>query len=282
MILIDYSQACIAAIMVMNENPKKIDIDIIRHVVLNMIRSYKRKYGKDYGEMVICTDSKNNWRKQNFPLYKAKRNIDRTKSPYNWEMIFKSIAQIKSELREYFPFRVLEVEGAEADDIIAAICHAKAPTTDILIISSDTDFLQLQRYPRVKQFSPHANKYISTDNPSRFLKEHILTGDRADGVPNFLSPDDCLVTGQRQKPISQKKLALWLDSNPEDFCDNVMLARYNRNKELIDLWSIPLEVRNAVMIDYKTVPQPYDYKKLTEFFMEKDLVNLFDHIGEFK
>ena len=283
MILIDYSQACIAAIMVMNENPKKIDIDIVRHVVLNMIRSYKMKYGAEYGEVVICTDSKGNWRRDKFPLYKAKRKLNRDKGPYDWHMLFQAMGQIRTELKENFPFKVLEVEGAEADDIIATLCEIWAPTKKpMLIISSDTDFLQLQKYGNVRQFSPHANKYIQTDDPSRFLKEHILTGDRGDGVPNFLSPDDCFITGERQKPISQKKLALWLDSNPEDFCDTLMMARYQRNKELVDLSMIPFDVKNKIAHESSKSAQPYNNKSLTQYFMDMKLVNLFDHIGDFK
>ncbi len=282
MILIDYSQACIAAIMAMTENPRKVNIDIIRHVVLNMIRSYKMKYSADYGEIVICTDSKNNWRRERFPLYKAKRKIDRKKSPYDWDLIFKSINQIRTELVDYFPFKVIEIESAEADDIIATFVNKWAPMGQpILIISSDNDFFQLQKHPTVKQFSPLLNKYITTDDPARFLAEHILTGDRGDGVPNFLSPDDCFITGERQKPISQKKLSVWLDSKPEDFCDTVMLARYHRNKELIDLSMIPFDLQIAILKAYSAAVPNTSRKKLTDYFMEMKLANLFDVIGDY-
>lgn len=283
MILIDYSQACIAAIMAMTENPRKVNIDIIRHVVLNMIRSYKKKYGAEFGEVIICTDSKNNWRKKKFPLYKAKRKTDRAKSPYDWDLIFKSINQIRTELKDYFPYRVLEIEGAEADDIIAALVEIWAPASKpTVIISSDNDFLQLQKYKHVKQFSPILNKYITTDDPKRFLEEHILDGDRGDGVPNFLSPDDTFITGERQKPITKKKLEIWLESKPEDYCDNVMLSRYKRNKEMIDLTMIPAEIKSAILQEFEVaVPKNFNRKRLTEYFMEMKLANLFDVIGDF-
>lgn len=283
MIFIDYSQACIAAIMVMSENPRKINIDIIRHVILNMIRSYKKKYSAEFGEIIICTDGKNNWRKQKFPFYKAKRESDRAKSPYDWDLIFKSINQIRTELKEYFPYRILEVDAAEADDIIAVMVETWAPTNKPnIIISSDKDFLQLQKFKNVKQFSPLLNRYISTDNPKRFLEEHILSGDRGDGVPNFLSPDDIFIAGGRQKPITKKKLDVWLDSNSEDYCDNVMLSRYRRNKEMIDLSMVPTLIKGTILLEFESsVPKNFNRKRLTEYFIEMKLANLFDVIGDF-
>ena len=111
----------------------------------------------------------------------------------------------RDELKETFPYRVIRVERAEADDIIGALCHEHGVlgfmpgyAERILILSGDKDFSQLRKYANVEQYSPITKKWIRVNNPERYLREHIMRGDRGDGIPNFLSSDACLVNGERQ------------------------------------------------------------------------------------
>jgi len=214
MIIVDLNQIMISNLMVQinGRNAVELSEDLVRHMVLNSIRGINKKFRKDYGELVIASDGKHSWRKQIFPNYKANRKKNREKSGHDWETIFDVINRIKSELKEFMPYKLLELETAEADDVIAVFIrkiqrvvgpnHAKK----ILIVSGDKDFIQLHN-EYVKQYNPILNKYVGKDEtPSIYIREHILKGDRSDGVPNILSDDNVFVEGRRQRPLSKKKL----------------------------------------------------------------------------
>jgi hypothetical protein len=287
MILLDLNQVMISNLMMqLSVNNSELDENLIRHMVLNSIRMYKQKFSKDYGEMIICCDDKNYWRKDIFPYYKAHRKIDREKSPLDWNLIFKCLNKIRDELKETFPYKVIQVPKAEADDIIATLVRRYGvylnndDTKRLLILSGDKDFGQLQKYVNVDQFSPVTKKWIKVNDAARFLKEHIMRGDRGDGVPNFLSPDSSIITGEKQKAITTKKLEKWLDLNPEAFCDQEMLRNYNRNKLLVDLEQIPETISNEIndAFDEYDVPEK---SGLLNYFIKHRLKLLTEHIGEF-
>ena len=288
MILLDLNQVMISNLMVQigNNRNNEIEEDLVRHMVLNSIRLYKGKFGKQYGELVICCDDKNYWRKQIFPYYKAHRKTDREKSPLDWNKIFTVLNKIRDELKENFPYRVLQVETAEADDIIGTLCNRFGKTLKaegeepILILSGDKDFGQLQKYANVEQFSPITKKWIRINNPEAFLREHIMKGDRGDGIPNFLSADNVIVVGQRQKPLLSKKLDTWISLNPVDFCNEMMLRNYKRNESLVNLDMIPSEIQEQINNQYDTYQIP-ERKGLLNYFIKKRLKNLMEHIGEF-
>ena len=207
MILVDYNQVLISSLMAQpNLHKEGIDKDLIRHMVLNSIRMYRNKFYNRFGEVVVCCDNRNYWRKIKFPQYKAHRKKLRETSSHDWNAIFECLNSMKAELKKYFPYKVLEVCTAEADDVIGTICEKLNDGSAILILSGDKDFMQLQRYAGVEQYSPILKRYLRCDNPERFLKEHIMRGDKGDGVPNFLSADDTFVTDSRQTPLSKKKI----------------------------------------------------------------------------
>ena len=287
MILLDYNQICISNLMVhMNKNAI-LDEDLVRHMVLNSIRLYKKRFGDKYGEVVICCDDKNYWRKDIFPYYKAHRKGDREKSPYDWNMIFECLNKIRDELKETFPYRVIRVERAEADDIIGTLCHEHGVlgfmpgyAERILILSGDKDFSQLQKYANVEQYSPVTKKWIRVNNPERYLREHIMRGDRGDGIPNFLSNDACLVNGERQKPLSTRKLNDWVVSDVDDFCNDMMKRNYNRNEMLVNLDLVPQHIQDDVKEQYDKYEVP-EKRGLLNYFIKNKLKLLTEHIGEF-
>ena len=286
MILVDYSQIAIANIM--QSARQGVNEDMVRHMILNTLRMYRNKFSDEYGELVLCCDNSNNWRKKIFEHYKAPRKVQREKSDFDWNNLFTILNNIRRELNETFPYKMVYIDHAEADDIIATLVINREEKLNgvvseqepILILSSDKDFVQLQRFENVKQYSPLKKKFLNTDNPETFLREHILKGDSSDGIPNFLSADDTFVTEKRQKPLSKKKLSVWCELDPENFCEGEMLRNYKRNEMLIDLTYIPENLQEQIMASYQS--QPINGRsKLFNYFVKHKLKNLMENISEF-
>ena len=283
MIIMDLSQVMISNLMIQLGNHTNADIeeDLLRHMVLNSVRAYNVKFKNEFGEMIIACDAGNNWRRQIFPYYKANRRKNREKSEINWTSVFETLNKVRDELKDYFPYRVLRVDGAEADDIIGTLAQTYGNTNEkILILSGDKDFVQLQAFMNVQQFDPVQKKWRKTNDVDRFMKEHIIRGDAGDGVPNFLSADDTFVVGARQKPISQKKLDQWLDTDPKEFCDENMLRGYLRNQQLVDLNFIPPDIKKEVLVQYEQQAGK-GRDKLFNYFIERRLKLLLESINEF-
>jgi 5'-3' exonuclease len=286
MILVDMNQVTISNLMMQigSKQQNEVDEDLVRHMVLNSIRMYRSRFQGEYGELVLCYDSKKYWRRDYFPNYKSNRKKDRANSGLDWNSIFETLNNIRDEIKTHFPYKVLEVEGAEADDCIAAVVQhiAVTPTEfeKVLILSGDKDFIQLQKHNFVKQYSPVLKKFVKDINPDIYIREHVLKGDRSDGVPNFLSSDDTFVNELRQKPLTKKKLAVWIDLAPEDFCTEDMLRNYQRNRTLIDLEYIPSDLKERILEDYRKPPKG-ERSKLLNYFINKRLKNLMNDIGDF-
>ena len=294
MIIIDYSQTIISNLMaeIGGRTDVDIDINLLRHMVVNNIRAHKQKFGREYGEVVIACDSRKYWRKEVFPYYKANRKKAREESGFNWPLIFDSINIIKEELRTFFPYKVIEVEGAEADDIIASLVYwsLKNDLKDdsmfdpeprkLLIISGDHDFNQLQKYKHVKQYSPVQKKFITPEStPENYVIEHIIKGDKGDGVPNVLSSDDCIVKGERQKKIMSAKLEQWIkepDTMPKD---ETFVRNYHRNQQLVDLSFIPEKIQNSIINTFTEQPTK-DKSQLLNFFINNKMKQMIEHIEE--
>ena len=280
MILIDMNQIAVANLMMnlkMNKS-KTIDENMVRHMILNSIRMYRMEHHNEYGEVVLTWDSKHSWRRDYFPEYKASRRKGREESDLDWDDIFATLNKIRNEIKENFPYKYLEVFGAEADDIIGFLCEENK-NEKIMIISGDKDFIQLQKYPNVTQWSPITKKQVNGFDPTIYLKEHILKGDTSDGVPNILSPDNTFVDGLRQRPLSRKKIQSWLLGGGSDWNDEVK-RNFQRNSTLIDLSRTPEELKNQIRLEYNNAPHG-DRSKLLNYFMQNKLKELTENIGEF-
>ena len=279
MILIDLSQIMVASTMMsMGKDQSEVDVSMVRHMVLNSLRMYRSKYHKEYGELILCCDGRHSWRRDHFPQYKAARKTNRDADSRDWTQIFGCLDTIKSELKEFFPYKYIEIDESEADDIIGVL--ARIATEKVMIISGDKDFIQLQVRDNVDQYSPITKKIVYNANPAKYLKEHILRGDSSDGVPNFLSADNCIVDKIRQTPITKKKIELWIDQDPEDFCNEEQLRNYHRNMKLIDLQYTPSNIADQVGKQFNEVPKG-KRSGLLNFFIERKLNNLIQDIGEF-
>lgn len=286
MLILDLNQVMISNLMVSLNREPDVNEDLVRHMILNSIRMYRQKFVAEYGELIIACDDKNYWRKDIFPYYKAHRKEDRSKSTHDWNKIFECLNKIRDELKQYFPYKTIQVERAEADDIIGVLTRKfgvylnNKSTEKVLILSGDKDFGQLQKYLNVDQYSPVLKKWIRIQDPHRFLREHIMKGDRGDGIPNFLSEDSTIISKKRQKPLASKKLDSWVDLEPEKFCDDQMLKNYRRNEALVDLEQVPDEVSEKILEQYENC-KPAKRSGLLNYFIKNRLKNLMDVIGEF-
>jgi len=282
MILLDYSQTVIGSFMAVGRGNPVVEENLLRHTILNSIRMFRNQFVKDYGEMVICCDGKDNWRKKVFPEYKANRRKNRENDITDWKTLFELLHEMREDLNKYFPYKVMHIDTAEADDIIGVLVEERqgmecSPT---LILSSDKDFIQLQKFDKVKQWSPLQKKFIVGD-PVESLYDKTIRGDTGDGVPNILSSDDTLITeGKRQTPVTKKKMELWRGKKPEEFCNEAMLRNYHRNKTLVDLRETPKSIRINIVNQYDN-QEAGDRSQLLNYFVDKRLKNLMEVIDEF-
>ena len=288
MILVDMSQISLASMMMhlnMNKTTKP-DEAMVRHMILNSLRMYRTRFKEEYGELVLCFDSRHYWRRDHFPHYKAGRKKSREDSNLEWDAIFGCLNDIKQELKDYFPYKHLEVYGAEADDIIAALCHElEYDNGKTLILSGDKDFIQLHKFGNVSQYSPITKKFVNGIDPYEYLTEHVLKGDSGDGVPNVLSPDNTFVDGLRQKPLGKKKISQWCNIfddafNIDRLPNDEVKRNYQRNLSLIDLSKSPEEIFLSCIKAYQEAPDG-DRSKLLNYFTQKRLKNLTESLGEF-
>ena len=285
MIIVDLNQVMLSNLLMQlgNHTNAQLEESMVRHMILNSIRSYRQKFHQDYGELVIACDNTNYWRKQIFPYYKANRKKNIESSELDWKSIFECLNKIRAELKEYFPYRVIDVESAEADDIISTLVSEFGSELNtgekILILSGDKDFIQLHKYLNVSQYDPTRKKWIKHDDPERFLHEHILKGDAGDGIPNILSPDNVFVVGDRQRPLTAKKIEKILGTDTREL-EEPLARNYWRNAKLIDLSFTPNEIREKVMQQFKS-QEGRDRSKLLNYFITNKLKNLTEHLSEF-
>ena len=297
MIVIDYNQVAIATIMSeIGHRPGsdiEVNLPLLRHMIINTIRSYRTRFGAEFGELVIACDNRHYWRRKVFPYYKAHRKKDREKSDFDWGAIFDALSIVRDELAEFFPYPVIDIDGAEADDVIGTLAEYSQtlgepdglfgdPTpVPYLIISGDHDFNQLQKWSNVKQYAPAFKKWIKLKEPvEKVLMEHIITGDKGDGIPNMLSPDDCFVEGKRQKPIRKNLLAEWKSKPPEEWVTGDVAHGYNRNRMLVDLTQTPQEIKDAIINSY-IQQQGGDRSQLLNYFIKNKMKNMMDVLGDF-
>jgi hypothetical protein len=301
MILIDYSQVSLATILTFqrelrgNEDEVK---NLIRHVTLSTIKSYKKKYGKEYGQIVIACDGRKYWRKEVFEYYKASRKKARDASDLDWKLIFDTLSEMREDLVKYFPYKVVHVDRAEADDVIAVLTEwcqhndlvqegLMTEAQKVLILSSDKDFKQLQLAPfstnNVTQWSPMLKKFITATKKEilDFTVEHIVKGDAGDGIPNILSKDDVFVRGERQKPVSAKRLAEFIEKGIDACKTDEERRNWQRNATLVAFDNIPKDVKDDIIQTYLNSKPNTDKMKIMTYLMEKRCRLLLDEIEDF-
>ena len=277
MILLDNTQIILSNIFATMHQGEEVNSGLLRHLVLNTYRMYKKKFENRYGELVICNDSTNYWRKDIFPEYKGNRKKSQKRSNLDWNEIFNGLKQVRDEIVENFPYRNIMVPRAEADDVIATLVKNYCKDGPIMIVSSDKDFQQLQKYPNVEQYSPTAKRKLTCDNPSAFLTEHIIRGDSSDGIPNILSDNDVfLVEDKRQKPCGKKKMTEII-GNIDEWKET---ENWKRNEALINLDMIPENIQTECIDQFNTQTVT-DKSKILDYFVEHRMQHMLEHLQEF-
>ena len=278
-ILVDFNQIAISNLMISLKmgHMETIEEGMLRHMILNSLRFNRNKFNENYGELVICCDGKNTWRRDVFPYYKRNRKESRAASGYDWGLIFEILNTIRAELTEHFPYKVVHLDRAEADDIIAVLARNWIDEK-VLILSGDKDFMQLQKYENVSQYSPVQKKYLRVKNPQEFLFEHIARGDIGDGIPNCLSKDSTFVSGDRQVPVTKKRLAEWMEAGEVNYKNGEV--GFARNQRLIDFDYIPEDLEKNITKSYEDAPV-VNRSELFPYFVSNRLSNLMEHITEF-
>jgi hypothetical protein len=276
----DFSGIAVATIAVNKVN----DENMLRHMMLNSVRMYNKKFRDQYGQMIICCDGANNWRRGYFPQYKANRRKSRDDSGFDWAEAFRIMHKVKDEIKENFPYKVIHLEGCEADDIIGTMVeHTQefGQYEEVMIVSSDKDFLQLQKYGNVRQWSHILKKEIKDPHPKLNLIDKILSGDTGDGVPNVLSGDDTFVNGERQTPLSKKKKQAII----EDLSDGELLyaaswyRNYQRNETLIDLTKTPNDLKNKIVDEFWITV--FNEGKALPYLINNNMKQLIGSVEEF-
>lgn len=278
MLLVDANQISISHLMMRNKIENGINIETVRKSIIRVLGRIHNQHRREYGEMVLCYDDRDYWRKEVFPYYKKNRKEEREKDSIDWDQVFSVLNKIRDEIRTNFPYKVIQAQGAEADDIIATLClhnSHRAQPDKVLILSADKDFIQLHKYGSVKQYDPINKRWIKTDNPVFYLQEHIIRGDRSDGIPNILTCDDAFVNHKHQKKMSAEKIQTLASMNPEAFSNFVRIRNWKRNAQLIDFQHIPQEIRERILTLYhksvvpKTINlQYFSQHKLSDILSE--------------
>lgn len=282
MLLIDLNQVMISNLMMQVGSSSKVKLDegLVRHMVLNTIRMNVKTF-RNYGKVVIACDNKKYWRREYFPNYKAGRKKMRESSVHDWNLIFDCLNKIKQELKDFSPYMVLDVDRAEADDIIAVLASEFSKNEKIMILSNDKDFIQLQKCSNVEQYSPILKKKINGKDATLYLKEMIIRGDSSDGIPNILSQDDVfLEEGKKQGSITKKKLEQWLYQEPEFFCNDEMMRNYSRNQLMIDFEFIPNDIKTSILQKFEET-KPASKQSFLNYMIKNRLNNLMEVFDDF-
>lgn len=308
MILVDFSQIAIAPIhtdgvlKAAAGTPCQQSKDIIGHSVLNSLRAINVAHREKYGELIIACDHKS-WRGDYFSNYKYRRKLRRSTEPsdINWEFFREVQSELIADLQKYFPFAVVQVPGAEGDDVIGVMTDQSTkraaeedifgnPETEpVLIVSSDRDNYQLHRHKHVKQWSPLLKKLVKPDEPAEIsLLRKVLTGDGGDDIPNVRMGPDTFVNGDRQKPVTEKFCQPFFDAlksgkDPRVACPADILANYDRNRTLIDYRCTPEKIYTDIVSCYNESMASRNKSKmaLMNYFASRKMNQLYERVGEF-
>ena len=278
MILIDFNQQIVSSAHYLQKNNIEINVSTLQHTFFKYIISrihginsspIARKHGafsKTAHDVIICCDGRNYWRRDYFPYYKIKRAENRSKSSLDWGKIFECVDEIKENIINNTKLKLINVDKVEADDIISVLVKEFSGKENICILSTDRDFVQLQEYDNIWQFSTISNSFIKPDiSGVDSLIDKLIVGDKGDGVPNVLSSDDIFVQEKgRQTPIRKNKYEELYTAikNKVTKCatyEDLMIieecsVNLSRNNQLMNLITgIPKEISKLIIQEYDKV-----------------------------
>jgi len=179
--------------------------------------------------------------------YKANRRLEPGTPKWDEMQEFRRQKAIIIDLLQYLPISIAVHPKLECDDTIASLV-SHYPDDERVIVSTDTDFIQLLAIPGVKIFNPVKKAYVENVTYD-YVSWKALRGDKTDNVPS--------VGGMTDK-AAEKLLA-----NPQKLeaflSEGTHRADYARNLDLIRL---RIAVRDEIEV---RSPTP-DFIKLKEEF----------------
>ena len=275
-ILVDTANTFFRARHVINGDAD-IKLGMAFHITLNSIK----KAWKDFNgsHVIFCLEGRS-WRKDHYAPYKRNRSDARAahneREQEEEKLFWEAFDTFKDFITEKTNCTVLQHSQLEADDLIAGWIQSH-PNDDHVIISTDTDFVQLIA-PNVKQYNGVSETTITHEgyfdekgnyvidkktqlpkeipNPEWLLFEKCMRGDTSDNV--FSAYPGVRKEGTKKKVGLKEAFA---DRNTKGFnWNNMMLQRwtdhegvehrvlddYNRNCTLIDLTKQPDEIRTII------------------------------------
>lgn len=229
-----------------------------KYLVLNSIFNSIKNFRPNKVVCAIDNHTEKNWRKKVYPDYKANRKAYREESKIDFDKFFEVSNKFTDELRSVFcNMFFLDIEKCEGDDIIGVCCNRLFKTSNVTVISTDKDMIQLMKNPNVKIWDPIQRKYKQSMNPKKDLDIKILTGDKSDFIPGV------------KKKCGPKTAQKILNGGLENFLlveENK--KNYIRNKILIDLEQIPKEIVRNIEREYKGYDiKEYNGMKLWQFLL---------------
>jgi 5'-3' exonuclease len=275
-ILVDTANTFFRARHVINGDAD-IKLGMAFHITLNSIKKAWQDFGGSH--VVFCLEGRS-WRKDHYKPYKAQRAASRaahTEREAEEEKVFwEAFDTFKEFVTEKTNCTVLQHSRLEADDLIAGWIQSH-PNDDHVIISTDTDFVQLIA-PNVRQFNGVMETTITHEgifdakgkrvidkktqepkaipDPQWLLFEKCMRGDTSDNVfsayPGVREKGTKNKVGLREaygdrdsKGYSWNNLMLqrWTDHEGKE---HRVLDDYERNRILIDLSAQPEEIKNII------------------------------------
>jgi len=207
----------------------------------------------------------------------------KAEKPIETKFMFDCINGVLDIIRN-LNYKVMKVEGCEADDIIAVLCQTFVDS-QIVIISVDKDFQQLTN-DNIVLYNWSKDEVLNCEDKDRFIIELILKGDVADGIPNVLSDDDTFVVKEkRQKPMTKKKINEILEIGIDNYAKSDMqfAKNFDRNRKLIllDESTIPGNIYSTIKATYNNLTQNFKRKNIVEIneVLRKFKVAMMDNIN---
>jgi 5'-3' exonuclease len=227
------------------------------HMALTTLNKYFKQFKPD---RVVMAFDRSSWRKEytasdecvSKKPYKGNRRKDMSPAQQaKYQRFLNHLSEFETLISKHTTIVTLHEDKLEADDLIAGFVQIYSSDEDeIIIISSDSDMLQLKRYPGVKVISPATDKEATLEeydaDPELFLFIKCMRGDDTDHVQSARPR----VSAVRLKkayndPFERVQLMkeTWSDHRGEFLVEDL----YKENQLLIDLAKQPSEIRAKIL-----------------------------------
>ena len=213
-------------------------------------------------DVIILMDQKdpehNYWRNYIMKEYKGTRS--KWSCPIPKDIFNKQMQVMKDDVKKHFPWKIVKVTGAEADDSVGVLTRRLNDAVNV-VISTDSDLQQVLVNDMNYIYEPRKNIIIDHTADTKYdLFVKFIKGDAGDGIPNIFSDEDTLITqGKRQKAVKKTLV----NEMYEEYQNNgfksvkdkyewtdVITTRFVHNRKMIDLKMIPEDIVNSINKEY--------------------------------